>query len=73
MGNEGLEAWVVVLELGDMLRVQSDRVLLGLQGIEAEVLSLENSMYPSLSRYRLMVRAGSEERARKILKDRGDE
>lgn len=73
MGREKGDAWVVVLELNDMLRVQSAKALLEGEGIEAEVLSLQNSVYPSLNRYRLMVRAQREGQARKILKMRGDE
>lgn len=71
MSRERDEAWVTVRELGDMLRLQAERALLESEGIEAEVLSLQDSMYPSLSRYRLVVRAESEARAREILKKTG--
>ncbi len=66
--------WVVLRELGDMFQLQSDQALLESEGIAAEVMSLQDSMYPSMSRYRLMVLAESEERAREILKESlGDE
>lgn len=66
--------WVVLRELGDMFQLQSNQALLESEGIEAEVMSLQDSMYPSMSRYRLMVLAESEERAREILKGSlGDE
>lgn len=66
--------WVVLRELSDMFLLQSDQALLESEGIAAEVMSLQDSMYPSMSRYRLMVLAEREERAREILKERlGDE
>lgn len=69
MSKEEQGAWAIVLELGDMLRVQAAKALLEAEGVEAEVLSLQDSMYPSLSRYRLVVRAESEGHAREILKN----
>lgn len=60
--------WVVLRELSDMFQLQSDQALLESEGIAAEVMSLQDSMYPSMSRYRLMVLAESEERAREILR-----
>lgn len=66
--------WVVLRELSDMFQLQSDQALLESEGIAAEVMSMQDSMYPSMSRYRLMVLAESEERAREILKESlGDE
>ena len=66
--------WVVLRELGDMFQLQSDQALLDSEGIAAEVVSMQDSVYPSMSRYRLMVLAESEERAREILKESlGDE
>lgn len=66
--------WVVLRELSDMFQLQSDQALLETEGIAAEVMSMQDSMYPSMSRYRLMVLAESEERAREILKKSlGDE
>lgn len=66
--------WVVLRELSDMFQLQSDQALLESEGIAAEVMSMQDSMYPSMSRYRLMVLAESEERAREILKGSlGDE
>lgn len=66
--------WVVLRELSDMFQLQSDQALLESEGIVAEVMSMQDSMYPSMSRYRLMVLAESEERAREILKGSlGDE
>lgn len=66
--------WVVLRELSDMFQLQSDQALLETEGIAAEVMSMQDSMYPSMSRYRLMVLAESEERAREILKESlGDE
>lgn len=61
--------WVVLRELSDMFQLQSDQALLESEGIAAEVMSMQDSMYPSMSRYRLMVLAESEERAREILKE----
>ncbi len=66
--------WVALRELSDMFQLQSDQALLESEGIAAEVMSMQDSMYPSMSRYRLMVLAESEERAREILKESlGDE
>lgn len=66
--------WVVLRELSDMFQLQSDQALLESEGIAAGVMSMQDSMYPSMSRYRLMVLAESEERAREILKGSlGDE
>lgn len=66
--------WVVLRELSDMFQLQSDQALLETEGIAAEVMSMQDSMYPTMSRYRLMVLAESEERAREILKESlGDE
>lgn len=66
--------WVVLRELSVMFQLQSDQALLESEGIVAEVMSMQDSMYPSMSRYRLMVLAESEERAREILKEcLGDE
>lgn len=66
--------WVVLRELSDMFQLQSDQALLESEGIAAEVMSMQDSMYPSMSRYRLMVLTESEERAREILKESlGDE
>lgn len=66
--------WVVLRELSDMFQLQSDQALLETEGIAAEVMSMQDSMYPSMSRYRLMVLTESEERAREILKESlGDE
>lgn len=75
MGSqESNSEWIVLLELGDLLHLQSLKALLEEQGIEAAVMSLQDSMYPSISRYRLMVPLDVKERAMEILnKNQNDE
>ena len=65
--------WVVLCELNDLFQLQAAKALLESNGIESEVLSLHDAVYPSISRYRLVVPSENVVRARGLLKEKEDE